>query len=245
MAGTQPIRPQQFAVSTMEQLWQHRACYAATTAGPSMAAQGTRAARVERTLAARQSQANGAVDPLRNRAAAITLAPRWRPILDLLPANEEGLMANFGLQRDWKQLLTYETFERIASRIVMFFIAIIIVYTLILMAMTLFDQIKFSPAYIDTESLRDVFGSILSILILIEFNHSIALAISKRSGVLQARPIVLITILVIARKVILLDFATTTFEQLVGIGALALAFGLLFWLINARSTDLPESQSHD
>jgi uncharacterized membrane protein (DUF373 family) len=154
-------------------------------------------------------------------------------------------MPNFGLQRDWKQLLTYETFERAASRIVMIFIAIIIVYTLILMAMTLFEQIKFSPTYIDTESLRDVFGSILSILILIEFNHSIALAISKRSGVLQARPIVLITILVIARKVILLDFTTATFEQLIGIGALALAFGLLFWLINARSGGLTEPQSHE
>jgi uncharacterized membrane protein (DUF373 family) len=154
-------------------------------------------------------------------------------------------MPNLGLQRDWKQFLTYETFERVASRIVMIFIAIIIVYTLILMAMTLFDQIKFSPAYIDTESLRDVFGSILSILILIEFNHSIALAISKRSGVLQARPIVLITILVIARKVILLDFAAATFEQMIGIGAIALAFGLLFWLINARPGSLSESPSHD
>jgi len=122
-------------------------------------------------------------------------------------------MPNFGLQRDWKQFLTYETFERIASRIVMIFIAVIIVYTLLLMAITLFDQVKFSPAYIDTESLKDVFGSILSILILIEFNHSIALAISRRSGVLQARPIILITIMVIARKVILLDFANTTFEQ--------------------------------
>ena len=147
-------------------------------------------------------------------------------------------MPNFGLQRDWKQFLTYETFERVASRIVMIFIAIIIVYTLILMAMTLFDQIKFSPAYIDTDSLRDVFGSILSILILIEFNHSIALAISRRSGVLQARPIVLITIMVIARKVILLDFSTATFEQLIGISGIAIAFGLLYWLINLRSPDL-------
>ena len=148
-------------------------------------------------------------------------------------------------KQDWKQFLTYEFFERTASRIVMFFIAIIIVYTLILMAITLFDQIKFSPAYIDTDSLKEVFGSILTILILIEFNHSIALAISKRLGVLQARPIVLITILVIARKVILLDFATATFEQMIGIGAIALAFGLLFWLISARAAGLPPSQSPD
>jgi uncharacterized membrane protein (DUF373 family) len=154
-------------------------------------------------------------------------------------------MPNFGLQGNWKRFLSYEVFERAASSIVMIFIAIIIVYTLVLMGMTLFDQIKFSPAYIDTDSLRDVFGSILSILILIEFNHSIALAISRRSGVLQARPIILITILVIARKVILLDFATATFEQMIGIAAIAVAFGVLFWLINARSATLPESQSPD
>jgi uncharacterized membrane protein (DUF373 family) len=163
---------------------------------------------------------------------------------DLLANNKRHWpMPNFGL--NWKQFLTYELFERIASRIVMLFIGIIIVYTLILMAMTLFDQIKFSPAYIDNESLKDVFGSILSILILIEFNHSIALAISRRSGILQARPIILITILVIARKVILLDFATATFEQMIGIGAIALAFGLLFWLISARPANLPETQSND
>lgn len=154
-------------------------------------------------------------------------------------------MPNFRLQQDWKQFLSYETFERVASRIVMSFISIIIVYSIVLMAITLVEQFRFSSTYLDIESLRDVFGSILTILILIEFNHSIALALSTRSGILQARPIVLITILVIARKVILLDFATTTFEQMVGIAAVALAFGLLFWLISARSADLPHSQSRE
>src|SRR5262245_1107868 len=123
-------------------------------------------------------------------------------------------MPDFGLQRDWKQFLSYEVLERAASRIVMFFISIIIVYSLILMTMTLVGEFRLNPTYLDTESLRDVFGSILTILILIEFNHSIALAISSRSGILQARTIVLIAILVIARKVILLDFAAATFEQM-------------------------------
>ena len=154
-------------------------------------------------------------------------------------------MPDFGLQRDWKQFLTYEMFERVASRIVMLFISLIIVYSLILMAITLVDHFRLNPTYLDTESLRDVFGSILTILILIEFNHSIAFAISSRSGILQARTIVLIAILVIARKVILLDFATATFEQMLGIGAIALAFGLLFWLIGARSRGPTQSQPHD
>src|SRR5215475_481254 len=38
MAGTQTIRPQQFAASSMEQVWQHRACYAAAGWSPLSAA---------------------------------------------------------------------------------------------------------------------------------------------------------------------------------------------------------------
>jgi uncharacterized membrane protein (DUF373 family) len=146
------------------------------------------------------------------------------------------------LKLDWKNLPSYERFERAASYVVMFFISIIIVYSLAMMALNIFEDFKLGMGFLDTELLRDVFGSLLTILILIEFNHSIALSISKRSGILQARTIVLIAILVIARKVILLDFNSTSFEQLIGIGAVALAFGLLYWLINARSAELPESQ---
>src|SRR6516162_7911488 len=141
-------------------------------------------------------------------------------------------------KKSWKDLTPYGLFERITSLVVMFFVSVIIVYSLILMAIDLYEQFWLGLAFIESESLRDVFGSILTILILIEFNHSIVVAISTKSGVLQARPIVLITILVIARKVILLDFKTATFEQLIGIGALAIAFGLLFWLISARADAL-------
>jgi uncharacterized membrane protein (DUF373 family) len=149
------------------------------------------------------------------------------------------------LKRRWKDLPSYELFERITSQIVMFFIAIIIAYSLILMGIKLLDQFKLGLDFIEAESLRDVFGSILTILILIEFNHSIAVALSQRSGILQARPIVLITILVIARKVILLDFSAATFEQLIGISGMTVAFGLLYWLINVRSSNLPMASKSD
>jgi len=149
-----------------------------------------------------------------------------------------------GLKRRWKDLPSYELFEQITSRVVMFFISVIIVYSLILMGITLLEQFKLGLGFLETESLKDVFGSILTILILIEFNHSIALALSEKSGILQARPIVLITILVIARKVILLDFSAATFEQLIGISAITIAFGLLYWLTRVQSVDLPaESNS--
>ena len=146
------------------------------------------------------------------------------------------------LKRQWGELTAYERFERV-SRIVMLLISLVIVYSLFTVSIELFNQFTLDPAFADVAALKDVFGSIFTILILIEFNHSIALAITNKSGVLQARYIVLITILVIARKVILLDFSTASFESLVGISGITLAFGLLYWLISLRSSNAPADSS--
>jgi uncharacterized membrane protein (DUF373 family) len=155
-------------------------------------------------------------------------------------------MLNFAiLKRQWKDLSSYERFEQVVSRIVMLFIAAVIVYALILVALNLFEHFKLGVAFMNGELLQDVFGPILTILILIEFNHSIALALTRKSGILQARTVVLIAILVIARKVILLDFKTAALETFAGIAAIALAFGVLYWLIGARSSEgLGASESH-
>jgi uncharacterized membrane protein (DUF373 family) len=149
------------------------------------------------------------------------------------------------IKKEWNTLAAYGRFEQIASRVVMVLISLVIVYSLVLIAIDLFHQFTMDTTFPDTTALKDVFGSILTVLILIEFNHSIAYAITRRAGVLQARYIVLIAILVIARKVILLDFTTTTFGQLIGIGAIALAFGGLYWLISARPHQLADAQDRD
>ena len=149
------------------------------------------------------------------------------------------------LKKQWRSLGVYERFEQIVSRLVMLLISGVIIYSLLLTSISLFKQLTLEPEFLDREALKDVFGAILTILILIEFNHSIALALTKRTGVLQARHSVLISILVIARKVILLDFATASFETLIGIAGIAVAFGLLYWLISVRSHDAPiDSASH-
>jgi uncharacterized membrane protein (DUF373 family) len=148
------------------------------------------------------------------------------------------------LKEQWGSLTLYERFEQIVSRIVMLLISAIIIYSLILVSMDLFNQLTFDRSFPDTTALKDVFGSILTVLILIEFNHSIALATRQRIGVLQARGVVLIVILVISRKVILLDFSTASFESLIGIGASGLAFGILYVLISLspRALVTPQSQ---
>ncbi len=89
--------------------------------------------------------------------------------------------------------------------------------------------------FMEQELLQDVFGSILTVLILLEFNHSIAVSLKQKTGIIQARIVVLIAILVIARKIILLDFKTASIEALAGHAGVALALGALYWLITVSN----------
>jgi uncharacterized membrane protein (DUF373 family) len=135
------------------------------------------------------------------------------------------------LRKEGSLYRLYAGFELVVSAILLICISVIIVYSLAVLAVTLFDDFTAGFHLIETEALKDTFGLILSILILVEFNHSIALAIRRRTGVLQVRVIILITIIVIARKMILIDYATTRIETWLGLGAVALSLGLLYWLL--------------
>jgi uncharacterized membrane protein (DUF373 family) len=126
----------------------------------------------------------------------------------------------------------YSRFEIVVSAMLLLFVSIIIVYSVAMLAMTLFDEFSAGVHLVEATALKDTFGLILSILILIEFNHSIALAMHRRSSVLQVRVIILITIIVIARKLILLDYTKTALETLLGLGGLALSLGVLYWLLS-------------
>ena len=125
----------------------------------------------------------------------------------------------------------YVQFERIISVILLITISIIIVYATGLMMITLAGDFHAGLHFAEQGALKDTFGLILSLLILIEFNHSIALAIRRRSGIIEVRVVILIAIIVIARKLILLDYANTTLEMLLGLGGLALSLGALYWLL--------------
>jgi uncharacterized membrane protein (DUF373 family) len=141
------------------------------------------------------------------------------------------------LKREWNDLTSFERFEQVVSRVIMAFVAVIIIYSIILAAIELVGDFLLGAKFVEQELLQDVFGSILTILILLEFNHSIAVALAEKTGVIQARFVVLIAILVIARKIILLDFKSATIETLAGHAGVALAVGLLYWLMDAGNRE--------
>jgi uncharacterized membrane protein (DUF373 family) len=128
----------------------------------------------------------------------------------------------------------------------------IVAATVLVIAVTaikLAGDMLLGEAFVDRAVMQDTFGLILTILILLEFNHSVFVALTERSGAIQVRLLVRITILVVARKLILMDYSAADLQTLFGFGGLLLALGGLYWLISdgdrrqpAAPAPAPESQ---
>ncbi len=128
-------------------------------------------------------------------------------------------------------LADYERFENMALRYMQLMLAAITLFAMVLITIDLIRDFGLGEEFMDKQVLQDTFGSILIVLILLEFNHSLHLAIKHRTGAVQVRMVVLIAVLVLARKLMLLDYASVEVRTLLGFSALLLALGGLYWLI--------------
>jgi uncharacterized membrane protein (DUF373 family) len=133
------------------------------------------------------------------------------------------------IRNGWAKRSLYEWFEHFALVSLMFVIALIALFVFCVTIGQLFADL--SATFMDKAALQDTFGSILTVLILLEFNHSIFVALTQRTGAIQVRVVVLIAILVVVRKMMLLDFSSTAVELLLGFGGLLLCLGVLYWLL--------------
>ncbi len=134
-------------------------------------------------------------------------------------------------QRKWLKFAVYESFEQIALGSILFILSVITVFATLATVVQLIGDFKLGDFFLERSAFHEAFGSILTVLILLEFNHSIYVALKRKSGVIQVRAVILIAVLVIARKLMLLDLAVTSLQTLLGFGGLLLVLGTLYWLI--------------
>jgi uncharacterized membrane protein (DUF373 family) len=85
-----------------------------------------------------------------------------------------------------------------------------------------------------------VFGEILTLLIALEFNHTVRYTISGDRGIIQTRMVVLIAQLALARKIIVTDLFQVSPLSVAALAALMLSLGLAYWLVNDRQDLTPK-----
>lgn len=139
------------------------------------------------------------------------------------------------IRRSWPLLTDYERFETLVALVLTLIIAAVIVVALGRLVVSVVDLLVLrSRNPLEHEVFQAVFGQIFTVLIALEFNHTVHYAVTGEPGVIQAKIVVLIAILALARKLIVTELSSLSPATLAALAALVLALGVTYWLMRER-----------
>ena len=149
-------------------------------------------------------------------------------------------MPSSGLKRlreDWPLLTYYQRFESIVALVLTLIVGLIIVVALFrLTCAVVLGLIWGALDPLNHEVFQAVFGEIMTLLIALEFNHTLQYMVTRQQSIIQSNVVLLIALLALARRFIILDLHTVTEGQLFGLAAAALALGVTYCLVKERQT---------
>jgi uncharacterized membrane protein (DUF373 family) len=142
----------------------------------------------------------------------------------------------FGISSgEWNAMSFYGRFEQIVSCILTLFIAIIIAIALLRLVVTIFKLLVLGALNpLEHGEFEVIFGMIMTLLIAMEFNHSILQSMERLHRVIQVKTVVLISILALARKFIILNIEATPALTIFALGFAVIALGVVYWLMRER-----------
>jgi len=137
------------------------------------------------------------------------------------------------------RLSAYERFEAFVALMLTLLIAAVIAVALWRLTYDVVDTLVLrSLNPLEHGVFQEVFGEILTVLIALEFNHTLQYVFSRDRGIIQAKIVILIAVLALVRKIIVTDLSAMAPDALAAEAALILALGITYWLMRERDDRL-------
>jgi uncharacterized membrane protein (DUF373 family) len=145
-------------------------------------------------------------------------------------------------KEQWTILTHYQRFEAAVAFVLTLVIALIVVVALYRLCVEVATSLLVEAVNpLEHSVFQAVFGQIMTLLIALEFNHTVRYVVARNQSVIQTKVVILIAELALARKFIVLDIRETTPAYLLALAAVALALGLCYWLMSDRDDPSPGS----
>jgi uncharacterized membrane protein (DUF373 family) len=139
------------------------------------------------------------------------------------------------LQAQWPVLSYYQRFEGFVALVLTLVIGLIILVALFRLTFGVVAGLLFGVLDpLDHGVFQTMFGEILTLLIALEFNHTLQYFVKREQSIIQTKIVLLIALLAIARKFIVLDLSSVSAAQLLGLATITLALGITYWLMRER-----------
>ena len=145
----------------------------------------------------------------------------------------------------WAVMTFYERFEQVIALALSAIIAVIIVVSLLQLISIVFSLLiidAFNP--LDHKVFQTVFGMIMTLLIAMEFKHSIVRVALRRDSIIQVKTVILIGLIALARKFVILDPETGP-AKVAALAGATLALGATYWLLRERDDRTAGESSDD
>ena len=159
--------------------------------------------------------------------------------------NEKQPTLTKTFRAQWAVMTFYERFEQVVALVLSAVIAVIIVvslFQLISIVFTLLVLDAFNP--LDHEVFQSVFGMIMTLLIAMEFKHSIVRVALRRDSIIQVKTVILIGLIALARKFVILDPEASP-GKIAALAGATLALGVTYWLLRERDDRTAGERSDD
>jgi uncharacterized membrane protein (DUF373 family) len=141
-------------------------------------------------------------------------------------------------------LTWYQRFEHLVALMLTILVSLIMLVAMYRLSIGIIHDLIFgflNP--LEHEVFQSLFGEIMTLLIAMEFNHTIHLVAMRKQNIIQVKTVLLIAILALARKVIIMDLHQITSGQIEALAAITLALGIVYWLMRERDDRLSGSES--
>ena len=128
----------------------------------------------------------------------------------------------------------YQRFESAIALVLTIVIALIILVALYRLSIGVVTGLLFGAADpLEHAVFQSIFGEIMTLLIALEFNHTLRYVVTKHQSIIQTKIVLLIALLAVARKFIILDMRETSADYLLALAAITLALGVTYRLMRS------------
>ncbi len=140
------------------------------------------------------------------------------------------------LFKHWSVMSFYERFEHVVALVLTGLIAIIICVALWRLAYEVINMLVMGALDpLNHAVFQTIFGMIMTLLIAMEFKHSILQVLERKAHIIQVQTVLLIALLALARKFIILDAAYMEAEKMAALALSVVALGGVYWMVRERN----------
>jgi uncharacterized membrane protein (DUF373 family) len=169
------------------------------------------------------------MDP-RVEAATVPLPSRLARVLRDIPSSFRGLTF-------------YERFEHAIILVLTLLIVLVVAsatwhLSRVVVSLVVSDAVQPTNQAV----FQTVFGMVFTVIIALEFKHSLLIVLARQESVVRVRSIILIAMLAMVRKFIILDLGAAADTQLFGLSAAILSLGVVYWLVRDQDQRLAQEK---